>query len=486
MQISDRDLCRSAIVVGSGPNGLAAAITLARAGCDVTVLESESTVGGGMRSAELTRPGFVHDVCSAIHPMGVASSFFRALPLERFGLEWLHAPVPLAHPLDDGAVVMDRSIDATAAALGADEQAYHDVFGSLVRRSDRLLESLLAPPLPPRHPLTMARFAYWGLRSARSLARKRFRGERARSLFAGLAAHSVISLDAPGSASFGLVLGMLGHAAGWPFPRGGSQAIANALARYLESLGGKIVTGQRVTWWKEVPPARVVMFDVTPLQLLKIAGNRLPSRYGRALANYRYGPAAFKIDWALSGPIPWRAAECARAGTVHVGGTLDEISASEQAATSGAVPNRPFVLVAQPSRFDETRAPAGSHTAWAYCHVPNSSKVDMTERIERQMERFAPGFRDLILARHVFSPADLERYNPNYIDGDIVGGSNDLWQILGRPMLRMNPYAMPVPGWYICSASTPPGGGVHGMCGFNAATSALKWLGTADSSLRSE
>jgi phytoene dehydrogenase-like protein len=470
---------RSAIVVGSGPNGLAAAITLARGGCDVTVLEAASTVGGGMRTSELTLPGFAHDVCSAIHPMAVASPFFRSLPLERFGLEWLHAPAPIAHPLDDGAVVLERSLDATAAALGADGGAYRDLFGPLVERCDALLEGLLAPPLPPRHPLRMARFGWLGLRRARSLARNRFRGEQARALFAGLAAHSVISLDALGSASFALVMGMLGHAAGWPFPRGGSQAIATALGKYFESLGGRIVTGQRVTTWKDLTPARIVMFDITPRQLVVIAGDRLPSGYRHRLAAYRYGPAAFKLDWALRSPIPWLNPSCARAGTVHVGGTLDEIAESERAATSGRVSERPFLILAQPSRFDDTRAPAGSHTAWAYCHVPIGSTLDMTDRIERQVERFAPGFRDLILARHAFTPTAFEDYNANYVGGDIVGGSNDLRQILARPMLRMNPYATPVAGWYLCSASTPPAGGVHGMCGFNAAQSALRWLGDA-------
>ena len=466
---------RSCVVVGSGPNGLAAAITLARAGCSVTVLEAEDTIGGGTRSAELTLPGFVHDTCSAIYPLGVASPFFRSLPLGDFGLQWIHPPAPLAHPLDDGAaILLHSSIQETAAGLGRDGAAYRRLFTPLVANCATLLDAILAPLFPPRPPIAMARFGWHGMRSARGLAEGQFRGERARALFAGMAGHSVIPLESPFSASFGLVLGMLGHLSGWPLPRGGAGAIAKALTDYFTSLGGHIVTSRRVTLPSDLPDASAVFFDVTPRQLLHIAGDRLPSGYRRQLSRYRYGPAAFKLDWALAGPIPWRASECALAGTVHLGGTLDEIAASERAATRGEHSDRPFVLLVQPSLFDPTRAPAGKHTAWAYCHVPNGSTADMTERIERQVERFAPGFRARILARHVMSPAELERRNANYVGGDIVGGSNDAWQLFARPVPRVNPYATPVQGWYLCSASTPPGGGVHGMAGFHAARAALR------------
>jgi phytoene dehydrogenase-like protein len=469
---------RSAIVVGSGPNGLAAAITLAQAGCDVTVLEAEGTVGGGTRSAALTLPGFIHDRCSAIHPLGVASPFFRSLPLADLGLEWIHPPAPLAHPLGDGsAVVLERSIDTTCDGLGIDASAYRSLFAPLASTWERLLDGVLGPLWPPRHPLRLARFGLEAIRSARGLAKGRFRDDRARALFAGLAAHSVLSLDAPASASFGLILGTLGHAVGWPFPRGGSQAIPNALAAHLASLGGKVVTGHRVTDPAELADATVVMFDITPRQLIAIAGDRLPAGYRDRLARYRYGPAAFKVDWALSGPIPWRAAACGRAATVHVGGTLDEIAASEHDAWSGQTAEWPFVLLTQPSLFDGSRAPPGQHTAWAYCHVPNGSAVDMTARIEAQVERFAPGFRDVVLERRVTTPAELERHNANYVGGDIVGGSNDLMQLLARPVVAADPYALPARGWYLCSASTPPGGGVHGMSGYRAARSALRSLG---------
>jgi phytoene dehydrogenase-like protein len=469
-----------AIVVGSGPNGLAAAITLAQAGLDVTVFEAEDTIGGGSRSAQLTLPGFTHDVCSAIHPMAVASPFFKSLPLAQYGLTWIHPSIPVAHPLDGGgAAFLQRSLDETAATFGKDGRAYRKLFGPLVDECDALLDALLAPLIPPRHPIELARFGLGAgaLRSVDGLARTRFHGEPARALFAGIGAHSLLPLDAVASASFGLVLGMTGHAVGWPLPRGGAQAIPDALAAHLSSLGGSIVTGHRVAGHRELDAAAVVMFDVTPTQLLSIAGDRLPPGYRARLGRYRHGPAAFKLDWALGDAIPWSAAECRGAGTVHLGGTLDEIAAGERDVADGRHPERPFVLLAQPSLFDETRAPAGRHTAWAYCHVPNGSMVDMTARIEAQIERFAPGFHDLILARHVTTPADLEHHNANYIGGDIVGGANDLWQTIARPTLSLNPYAVPVRGWYLCSASTPPGGGVHGMGGLNAARSALRSLG---------
>jgi phytoene dehydrogenase-like protein len=471
----------NAIVVGSGPNGLAAAIALAQAGLDVTVFEAEETIGGGSRSGQLTLPGFTHDVCSAIHPMGVASPFFGSLPLDRYGLAWIHPSVPLAHPLDDGsAVILDRSLDKTATTLGGkDGRAYRRMFGPLVEESGALLDALLVPLVPPRHPIRLARFGLGSgaLRSVTDLAHARFRGEHARALFAGLGAHSLRPLSATASASFGLVLGMAGHAFGWPLPRGGAQAIPNALAAHLASLGGSIVTGHRVVDHAELRGADVVMFDVSPRQLRAIGGDRIPSGYRASLLRYRYGPAAFKLDWALAEPIPWTAGECRGAGTVHIGGTMAELTLSERDVAEGRHPERPFVLLAQPSLFDETRAPAGKHTAWAYCHVPNGSTFDMTTRIEAQVERFAPGFRDLILERHVATPADLERHNANYIGGDIAGGANTLWQTIARPRLSLDPYAVPVRGWYLCSASTPPGGGVHGMSGFNAAKSALRSLG---------
>lgn len=465
-----------AIVVGSGPNGLAAAIALARAGRSVLVLEGNDTIGGGLRTEALTRPGFRHDSCSAIHPLGVASPFLRTVPLAEHGVEWIHSPAPLAHPLDDGtAVMLERSIGETAAGLDeSDGRAWQRLFGPLVTAADELVEAILTPPFPPRHPLVMARFGPKAIRSAASLARSRFDGPRARALFAGNAAHAMLPLSAPASASFGLVLATLGHAVGWPLPRGGSQTIADALASYLQSLGGEIESGRKVESLAELAGTRTVLLDVTPRQLLALAGDRLPSRYRRALARYRYGPGVFKVDYALSGPVPWRAPACARAATVHLGGTLDEIAAAEGEVARGGHPERPYVLVAQQSLFDPTRAPDGSHTLWAYTHVPNGSTEDVTDRIEAQVERFAPGFRDLVLDRSVLGPAALEAHNPNYVGGDINGGSADLRQLLVRPVLRPVPYQTPIDGVYLCSSSTPPGGGVHGMCGANAARAALR------------
>jgi len=464
-----------ALVVGSGPNGLAAAVTLARAGKSVRVVEAKDTVGGGCRSAELTLPGFVHDVCSAIHPLGLGSPFFRALPLHEHGLEWIHPPAPLAHALDDGsAVVAERSVEETARGLGPDGGAWSALIGPLTQAWPALAPDLLAPLGVPDHPFAMARFGLLGLRSARGLAEARFRGERARALFAGIAAHSMLALERPATAAMGLVLAVLAHAVGWPVPRGGSQRIADALASYLLSLGGAIETGSPVESLDQVPPARAVLVDVTPRQLLRLAGGRLRGRYRRQLESFRYGAAAFKLDYALSGPVPWRAPECARAATVHLGGTLPEIAAAEAEVARGGHPDRPFVLVAQPSLFDASRAPSGRHTLWAYCHVPNGSTLDMTERIEGQIERFAPGFRDRVLARSILAPADLEARNPNYVGGDIGGGVQDLGQMFTRPAWRIVPYSTPLPGLFICSSSTPPGGGVHGMCGYHAAQAALR------------
>ncbi|HJQ48991.1 MAG TPA: NAD(P)/FAD-dependent oxidoreductase [Gaiellaceae bacterium] len=466
-----------ALVVGSGPNGLAAAVELARAGLSVRVLEAAETIGGGTRSAELTLPGFVHDVCSAIHPLGVASPFLRTLPLEAHGLEWVQPLAALAHPFDDGsAVLLGRSPEAAAPMLGEDDVRWRRLFAPLARDADSLLEEILAPLHVPAHPVTLARFGLRALLPATTVARRSFRGAKARGVFAGLAAHSMLPLERPPSAAFGLMLGLLGHAVGWPFPRGGSQAIADALASYLRSLGGEIETGRRVESLAELGEPRLVLLDVTPRALLALARDRLPDSYRRRLERYRYGPGVFKLDWALDGPIPWRAEDCAHAATVHLGATLEEIAASEAAPAQGRIPGRPYVLLAQQSLFDPTRAPDGRHTAWAYCHVPNGSGLDMTERIEAQVERFAPGFRDRILARSARGPADLERENPNCVGGDINGGLADLRQLLTRPVARWSPYSTPLPGVFLCSASTPPGGGVHGMCGYHAARAALRHL----------
>jgi phytoene dehydrogenase-like protein len=465
------------VVVGSGPNGLAAAITLAQSGVKTVLREAQATMGGGLRSGELTLPGYVHDVCSAVHALALTSPFFTSLPLDRFGLEWIHPPAPLAHPLDDGsAAMLERSLDATASGLGEGGDRWVRLHEPFVRAWPRLARDVLAPPLrPPHSPLLMARFGLQAIRPATSVARG-LEGTKARALFAGNAAHSFLALDDPGTAAFGLLLSGAGHAVGWPIPRGGSQRFADALAAYFRSLGGEIVTSAPVEQLEELQGTRLVLLDLTPRQMLRIGGSRFPAWYRRALERYRYGSAAFKVDWALDAPVPWTAPECARAGTVHLAGTLEEVVASEAAHVRGALHERPFVLLVQPTLFDPSRAPAGKHIAWGYCHVPNGYAGDALERIERQVERFAPGFRDRVLARAVLTPAALERRNPNLVGGDISGGMMDLRQVFARPIARPTPYRTPLRGIYICSSSTPPGGGVHGMSGHLAARAALAEL----------
>jgi len=465
-----------AVVVGAGPNGLAAAIELARNGRSVHVIEGAETIGGGTRTHELTLPGFHHDVCSAVHPLAVGSPFLRSLPLADFGLELLEPEAQAAHPLDDGTeAILLRSLEETAERLGPDARAYRALVGGFARDWDRLAEFVLAPQTrPPAHPLLAARFGVVGVVPAELFARTAFRTPAARALLGGMAAHSMRPLGAPGTTAFAVVLLALGHACGWPVARGGSAQITAAMRAYLESLGGTVELGRPVGSLHELPPSRAVLFDVGPRQLLAICGDALPARYRSALERFRYGPGVFKVDYALSGAVPWTAAGARRAGTVHLVGGLPEIVASERAVARGEHAERPYVLASQQSLVDPTRAPAGSHTLWAYCHVPNGSTVDMTEAIERQIERFAPGFGALVLARATRGPAAMEAENPNYVGGDINGGLASLWQLIARPALRANPYATPNDKLLLCSASTPPGGGVHGMCGFHAARAALR------------
>jgi phytoene dehydrogenase-like protein len=463
-----------AVVVGSGPNGLAAAIALQQKGLAVLLLEAKASIGGGMRSAALTLPGFLHDICSAVHPLAMASPFFRQLPLDKFGLHFIVPPVSAAHPFDDGtAAVLRKSLEETAEALGEDKTNYLRLIGPLVHNWDSLLPDLLAPLRFPGSPLQFARFGLHALPSAEFVS-KRFKTEAAKGLWAGMAAHSIQPLSKLTTSAIALVLTAAGHTQGWGIPQGGAQRLADALGAYFLSLGGQIETNFYVKSLDQLPSSKAVIFDVTPRQLLEIAGHRFSALYRWQLEKYRYGMGVFKVDWALAEPIPFTADACREAGTIHLGNTLGEIAASEQQTWAGQHPEHPFVLLAQQSVFDPSRAPVGKQVAWGYCHVPHGSKVDQTEAIERQVERFAPGFRERILSRHTMNAAQMEAYNPNYIGGDINGGVIDLGQLFTRPALRYSPYRTSAKGLYLCSSSTPPGGGVHGMCGYHAAQRVLK------------
>jgi phytoene dehydrogenase-like protein len=472
MKLEKRDY--DAIVVGSGPNGLAAAILMQQKGLSVLLLEAKSTIGGGLRSVKLTLPGYTHDVCSAIHPLAVASPFFEQLPLSGHGLEYIYPAIAAAHPFDNGnAALLKGSVEDTARLLGADEQAYLKLIQPIVNDWPDIIDDILAPLHFPKHPMAMARFGLKALTSANYLA-KTFKTPEAKALFAGMAAHAIQPLTNTATSAVALVLMATAHLKGWPIPKGGSNRIADALASYFISLGGTIETNVYVKSLEQLPSAQAVLFDVTPKQLLQIAGHKFSSIYKWQLERYRYGMGVFKIDWALDAPVPFTAQTCRQAGTVHIGGTMHKIASYEQQIWKGKHPEKPFTLFAQPSLFDPSRAPEGKHTAWGYCHVPNGSKRDMTDAIENQIERFAPGFKDTILAKHVMDTTQMEEYNPNYIGGDINGGAMGIGQLFTRPALRWSPYKTPAKGIYICSSSTPPGGGVHGMCGYHSAKRALK------------
>lgn len=463
-----------AVVVGSGPNGLAAAVALQRSGLSVLLLEAKDIVGGGLRSAPLTLPGFTHDVCSAVHPLAAASPFFKTLPLAQHGLEFIYPTLPAAHPFDDGtAAVLHSSVEQTAQQLNEDKDAYLDLIKPLATDWPQIAVDVLGPLCFPKHPLAMARFGFRALKSAAQTA-KRFRTEKAKGLWAGMAAHSIQPLANAATSAVAFVLLITGHRNGWPIPKGGADAIAKALASYFTSIGGRVETGFYVRSLGQLPSAHAVLFDVTPKQLLEIAGHKFSPLYQGQLQRYRYGAGVFKIDWALDDAIPFTAAECRQAGTVHLGNRFKEIAASEKLTAKGSHPEKPFVLLAQQSLFDNTRAPQGKHTAWAYCHVPNGSQLDMTAAIENQVERFAPGFKETIIGRHVMNTAQMEEYNANYIGGDINGGAMSIGQLFTRPALRLSPYRTSAKGLYLCSSSTPPGGGVHGLCGYYAARRALK------------
>ncbi|MEY4510796.1 MAG: hypothetical protein RLZZ450_2918 [Pseudomonadota bacterium] len=465
-----------AVVVGSGPNGLAAAIRLAQAGFRTLLVEAHERVGGGLRTDELTLPGFRHDYCAAIHTMGVISPYYTQLPLAEHGLKWAFPEASVAHPLDDRpAAMLEASLDQTAASLGRDARSYTRMLAPFLRNPHGLLRDLMAPLGIPKHPLAMLRFGLMALRPASWLAR-RFETPEARALFAGCAAHSILPLDAWGTAAFGLIFLLTGHIERWPAVVGGSEELAKALLGTFVSLGGQVSTGRRIGKLSDLPPARVVLFDLAPKALSAIAASALPARYLGRLARYDYGPGVFKLDYALSAPIPWKDPNCARASTVHLGGTFEEIAAGEGMVWRGQLPDRPYVLLCQQSHFDSTRAPAGKHTGYAYCHVPPGYEGDATRQIEDQIERFAPGFRDTILARHVTRPSDFEAHNSSYVGGAVTGGAAHLTQLFTRPVARLDPYSTPNPHLFLCSGSTPPGGGVHGMCGFYAAQSAIRRL----------
>lgn len=466
-----------AVVIGSGPNGLSAAILLAKAGLSTIIYEMGSSPGGGMRSAELTVPGFVHDICSAIHPLAISSPFFKQLPLDEFGLEWINPPSCLAHPFDNkNAVLLNPSLESTAENLGIDGGRYKNLIAPFVKKWEKFGNEILAPFHLPVHPFLLGRFANLAFRSAFRLWEKNFKTIEAQSLFAGLAGHSLMPLDQPLTAAFGLMLAICGHVAGWPFPKGGAQKIADALVAFFQSIGGEIELNRPVQNLQEFLECKIVMCDVSPKELLRIGGSLFPEKYQKKLLNFRYGPGSFKVDWALSQPIPWSDERCNLAGCLHLGGTSSEILSAEREVSEGKHPEKPFVILAQQTLFDAARAPEGKHTAWGYCHVPNGSSVDMTKAIEDQIERFAPGFRECILARSVKTAMDLEGYNPNYVGGDINGGVQDISQLFSRPAYLFHPYSTPVKNVFICSSSTPPGGGVHGMCGYHAAKAALKNL----------
>ncbi|HEY2580976.1 MAG TPA: NAD(P)/FAD-dependent oxidoreductase [Mucilaginibacter sp.] len=472
MKLEKRDF--DAVIVGSGPNGLAAAILMQQNGLSVLLIEGKETIGGGLRSAELTLSGYNHDICSAIHPLAAASPFFGQLPLNEHGLEFIYPEIAAAHPFDDGtAAIVKKSVEETARLLGADEKAYLDLMQPVLKDWPAIIPDILGPLHFPEHPFAMARFGLKALTSATHLA-KRFKTPEAKGLLAGMAAHAIQPLTNVATSAVALVLVASAHIKGWPVPKGGSNQIANALASYFISIGGKIETNFYITSLQQLPSARAFLFDVTPKQLLNIAGHHFSSIYKWQLERYRYGMGVFKIDWALDAPIPFAAEGCKKAGTIHIGNTINEIADYEQQIWKGKHPEKPFVLLAQPSLFDPSRAPRGKHTAWAYCHVTKGSEKDMTEAIENQVERFAPGFRDTILAKHTMNTRQMEEYNPNYIGGDINGGVIDIGQLFTRPALRWSPYKTSAKGIYICSSSTPPGGGVHGMCGYHAAKRALK------------
>ncbi len=463
-----------AVIIGSGVNGLSAAITLAAEGMSVLVVEANSTVGGACRSLPLTLPGFKHDICSSVYPLGFGSPFFRTLNLERYGLKWIHPDFPFAHPFDDGsAAIFERSIEKTAELLAEDSESYKRLFGSLNPDWNEVAPLLLKPPHLLRYPFGLAHFGMKALMSARTLVERKFKTEKARALFIGVAAHSALRMEDPASAAFGLVLSIAGHIVGWPFPEGGAQSLTDALVAHLKTLDGEIIVDSPCASLDDLPESRLILCDITPRQLMQIAGDKLPALYRHQMSRFTYGPGSFKLDWALDAPVPWKNSQVSKAGTVHIGGTLDEISRSEAQVSAGENPDKPYVLLSQTSLFDSTRTPDGKHNLWGYCHVPNGSTFDMTERIEDQIERMAPGFRKIILHRNVLSPNAMQEKNANHIGGDINGGALHLGQLFTRPGIKLIPYSTPIPGLYICSSSTPPGGGVHGMPGYYAAQCAL-------------